>query len=345
VTVTLRQPGVSDAAPLAALLVTQRSYLAPYEPTRPPHFFTTDGQRDRIRMLVDPVTATRMFLILDDDEIVGTLSLSRIAGWPLSAANVGYWVACDHAGRGIATRAVGLAVDYAFATLGLHRLEAGTLLTNSASQRVLERNGFRVIGLSRGYLEINGRFEDHLLFERVISDPFPLPPLPADPTHLIRPASTRDAAALAALLTDVAGEPNAPLLATGRIRPRDERRRVRQTNRSDDAALLVAERDGELLGRIDIWRDPHPNAHHTAEVGIAVRRDARRLGVASALLTAAAKWSRRAGVTRLEALVFLHNDASLAFFRHHGFIEEGMLRGRYLRDNQPTSTVLLSRAV
>ena len=42
----------------------------------------------------------------------------------------------------------------AFVELGLHRIEAGTLLDNVASQRVLERNGFVRFGVALGYLNI-----------------------------------------------------------------------------------------------------------------------------------------------------------------------------------------------
>ena len=76
------------------------------------------------------------------------LGVSNIVEGPFRSANLGYWVARDHNGRGIATAAVGLAVGWAFEERGLHRLEAGTLLDNVGSQRVLEQNGFSEIGIS-----------------------------------------------------------------------------------------------------------------------------------------------------------------------------------------------------
>jgi len=61
--------------------------------------------------------------------------------------------------------AVGELIGLAFGELGLHRLEAGTLIDNLASQRVLEKNGFEAIGLARGYLHIGGEWRDHMLFQ------------------------------------------------------------------------------------------------------------------------------------------------------------------------------------
>jgi ribosomal-protein-alanine N-acetyltransferase len=62
---------------------------------------------------------------------------------------------------------VGSLVEIAFGELDLHRLEAGTLPDNSASQRVLEKNGFERYGLARRFLLIAGEWRDHVLFERI----------------------------------------------------------------------------------------------------------------------------------------------------------------------------------
>jgi ribosomal-protein-alanine N-acetyltransferase len=51
--------------------------------------------------------------------------------------------------------------------LRLHRAEAGTLVHNIGSQRVLERNGFARYGLAPKYLRIAGRWQDHVLFQRI----------------------------------------------------------------------------------------------------------------------------------------------------------------------------------
>jgi ribosomal-protein-alanine N-acetyltransferase len=60
--------------------------------------------------------------------------------------------------------------EYAFGELDLHRLEAGTLLDNLASQRVLENNRFTRIGVARKHLLLGGEWRDHVLFERLADD-------------------------------------------------------------------------------------------------------------------------------------------------------------------------------
>jgi ribosomal-protein-alanine N-acetyltransferase len=142
-----------DADELARLLSTNRSFLAPYEPERPEGFFTVSAQRERLE------AAEHLFGIL--------LKLVRGA---FQSANLGYWVAEDRNGRGLATRGVGAMVELAFGELGLHRLEAATLVDNIASMRVLERNRFAHIGVARHYLRVGGEWRDHVLFQRTAED-------------------------------------------------------------------------------------------------------------------------------------------------------------------------------
>ena len=96
--------------------------------------------------------------------------MSRTSGnsvvrWSFQSASVGYWVAQECNGRGIATRAVAAAKRIAAGELGLHRLEASTLLDNAASQRVLAKNGFVQFGVAPDYLRIAGRWQPHALFQ------------------------------------------------------------------------------------------------------------------------------------------------------------------------------------
>ena len=54
--------------------------------------------------------------------------------------------------------------------LGLHRIEASTLLHNVGSQRVLLKAGFQQIGMAPRYLQIAGKWQDHNLYQVVLHD-------------------------------------------------------------------------------------------------------------------------------------------------------------------------------
>ncbi|GAA0320698.1 GNAT family N-acetyltransferase [Kineococcus aurantiacus] len=165
----LATPG--DAAAVAALLRENWPFLEPYEPERDESHFTTEGQAVLLTQALAEHAAGRAvpYVIEFEGELVGRLTLSGIVRGPFQSADVGYFVAEAVNGRGVATAAVAALAEVAFdpAGLGLHRLQAGTLLSNSASQAVLQRNGFERIGVARRYLRIAGRWQDHVLYQRV----------------------------------------------------------------------------------------------------------------------------------------------------------------------------------
>ena len=76
----------------------------------------------------------------------------------------GFWLDPLLHGQGLMTEAVGLVTAYAFDTLSLHRVHAAFLPGNVASRRVLEKNGFREEGYAENYLQIDGKWADHVLF-------------------------------------------------------------------------------------------------------------------------------------------------------------------------------------
>lgn len=158
---------VKDASLLADLLRVNREFLAPWEPSRPDAFFTTDGQRHAIKdaLLQYECDAVVPHVILHEGAIVGRVTLSNIMRGAFQSCNVGYWVDSAHNGRGFGSAAVREIVDVAFTGLGLHRVEAGTLLHNIASRRVLEHCGFVRFGTAPGYLRIAGRWQDHVLYQ------------------------------------------------------------------------------------------------------------------------------------------------------------------------------------
>ncbi|HYF72980.1 MAG TPA: GNAT family N-acetyltransferase [Nocardioides sp.] len=163
-----------DAAALAAAYRLNREHLAPWEPVRPESFFTEEGQAAEIaRQLADRERDKRYtFVLWHGDTVVGRIAIDNVARGVLQSATLGYWVARDHTGRGLAGELVEHAVARA-RELGLHRLEAGTRLHNRASQAVLRRTGFAEYGVAERFLFIHGEWTDHVLFQRILHD---LPP-------------------------------------------------------------------------------------------------------------------------------------------------------------------------
>jgi RimJ/RimL family protein N-acetyltransferase len=120
---------------------------APYRlcdsPLGPPEVLAMLAQlADGIRLVFSPAA----WMIVEDGEIVGLLSPTK----PLNAADrslhVGYGVAPTRRGRGVATRAVADLAVWARTDDRVHALTAETSVDNPASQAVLARNGFQVVG-------------------------------------------------------------------------------------------------------------------------------------------------------------------------------------------------------
>lgn len=165
----IRRFEVADAAELAALYAANREHLRRFEPVRPQAFFTVAAQAQRARAEAEAAEAGRRYahVILDGTEIAGTIAIDGIMRGAGQMATIGYWVDGARTGRGLGTRAVAAAVETAFEALELHRVQAGTLLDNRASQRVLEKNGFERFGLAPRYVNIAGRWQDHFLYQRL----------------------------------------------------------------------------------------------------------------------------------------------------------------------------------
>jgi [ribosomal protein S5]-alanine N-acetyltransferase len=159
---------LDDAGPLARLVAQNRDYLAPWSPLQADPYFTVDGQRDTLArdLRSRELGAMLPLVILDSGGAVcGRINLNGIIRGAFQSASVGYWVSESQAGHGLASAALADVTAIAFGELGLHRLEASTLLHNTPSQRVLARNGFRPFAVAESYLKIAGWWQDHILFQ------------------------------------------------------------------------------------------------------------------------------------------------------------------------------------
>jgi [ribosomal protein S5]-alanine N-acetyltransferase len=166
--ISLRHLTEEDAPALLAFMQENRGFLEQWEPVRDESYFTLEAQladivADRGHADADRRYAFGIFL---GEELVGRVALSQIVRGIFQNAYLGYSIGERWNGQGLATLAVGLAVDFAFGELGLHRVQAAVMPRNAGSIRVLEKNGFREEGYAVGYLCINGVWEDHRIFAR-----------------------------------------------------------------------------------------------------------------------------------------------------------------------------------
>ena len=139
-------------------------WLSQWDATNPPNSGEQPPTfRQMVRLLRNEARAgrTMAFAVLVGGNFAGQVTLGGMGWGSLRSGYIGYWIDEMYAGRGYMPRAVAMVADYAFFTLGLHRIEINVRPENAASIRVVEKLGFRHEGLRRRYLHIAGDWRDH----------------------------------------------------------------------------------------------------------------------------------------------------------------------------------------
>ncbi|MCL6105427.1 MAG: GNAT family N-acetyltransferase [Actinobacteria bacterium] len=95
---------------------------------------------------------------------IGEANLSSIQRRPFQTGTIGYWIDYQFAGNGYAPEAVVALFQFSFERLGLHRIQIAIVPRNSASRRVVDKLNLRDEGIAVRYLEINGSWEDHIIY-------------------------------------------------------------------------------------------------------------------------------------------------------------------------------------
>lgn len=166
--IVLRPLAVSDERVWHELRQVNASHVLPWEPTLPPG-----------SPVASPVTFRQLVHDFDKQAragqslpwgieagggIVGQVHLFGITTGASRSAAAGYWVARTATGRGIASRAVAVAIDHALGPGGLHRVEVNIRVDNDASLRLARRLGLRDEGVRERFLHIDGQWRDHRSF-------------------------------------------------------------------------------------------------------------------------------------------------------------------------------------
>lgn len=170
----LRPPSQSDFAEWCTLRRESQGYLKPWEPTWSADHLTRRGFSNRIHWVQRSMsngTALPLFLFnRDSGELLGAITLDNIRRGPAQAGTLGYWMAERHAGQGFMREAIKAVTHHAFTQMDLSRVEAACLPENAASRRVLEVSGFKYEGVAQSYLQIDGRWRNHVLYANLRSD-------------------------------------------------------------------------------------------------------------------------------------------------------------------------------
>ncbi|MCI4317060.1 MAG: GNAT family N-acetyltransferase [Thermoplasmata archaeon] len=105
---------------------------------------------------------------------------------------------------------------------------------------------------------------------------------------------------------------------------------------------LSAEVDGALVGGADFKRGRVAKNAHVAELGIAITKPFRGLGLGEPMMRAGIEWAKSLGLTRLRLSVFQTNWRAIALYRKLGFVEEGRLKGEVILEGEAVDELLMA---
>jgi RimJ/RimL family protein N-acetyltransferase len=166
----LRPYRADDLAPLVAAIDAETVHWL----THVPWPYTDEAGRGFLAFAAGSWLAHQAHFAVADaqsDELLGGLNVD--IDLPHAIGEVGYRVNPGARGRQVATRAVGLAVEWAFAELGLARLDLGADTRNVASLRVAEKSGFRREGTLHGLVRRGAERSDDAICSLLPDDPLP----------------------------------------------------------------------------------------------------------------------------------------------------------------------------
>ena len=171
---SLRLPQHSDYRDWMSLRETSAAFLQKWEPSWAPDHLTRKSFTNRVywaQRSLSQGTALPLFLIRrGDNALVGAVTLDNIRRGPAQAGTIGYWTGQPYARQGYMREAVTAVIHFAFTKLDLSRIESACLPENAPSRGLLEKCGYKYEGVAQSYLQIDGRWRNHVLYANLRSD-------------------------------------------------------------------------------------------------------------------------------------------------------------------------------
>ncbi len=166
--VLLRPPGLRDYPDWVHVRRKNRDYLKPFEPTWAENALTHEFFIRRLQQQSRDWREGRAhsFLIFEKGkgDLIGGVNINHVCRGAAQSASLGYWLSEESQGQGLMAESLRLVVGFAFSELKLHRLNAACLPGNGRSRALLTKIGFRQEGFAESYIQIDGKWRDHVLY-------------------------------------------------------------------------------------------------------------------------------------------------------------------------------------
>ncbi|WP_114241060.1 GNAT family N-acetyltransferase [Dyella sp. C9] len=266
--------------------------------------------------------------------LVGDICLNRLDG-DRRSANLGYWVRQSEQRKGIALAATRAVAEFAFATLGLVRIEIVVAVDNQPSRRTAERAGAYFDGISPDRIVDRDQAKPAAVYSLLPPDPggpIPAPDL-HDGTWRLRAYRPDEAEALHAALhesMDTIGRWQgwcSPSYALDDARQWIARTRLAWRGVGDECALAIVDNADQLVGSIGLnhWQSDY----RMANLGYWVRQSRQGQGAAAAAVRLLARHALQVPeLQRLEIVAAADNLPSRRVAEKAGARLESIARNR-----------------
>ena len=161
--IQIRKWELADAKDLATAL-SNGKILDNLRDGLPYPYTEQDGKDFIAAMLAADENSTFAFAITLDGKVIGSIGAFRQENIHKHTAELGYYIAEEHWGKGIMTEAVKQLCDYVFSHTDMIRIYAEPFAYNIGSQRVLEKAGFQYEGTLRNNAVKNGKILDMKMY-------------------------------------------------------------------------------------------------------------------------------------------------------------------------------------
>lgn len=145
------------------------SFLEPHEPKRAENFYTLEFQRANMSceynaFIKQSYIRYWIFKKNHPEKVIGSICFSNILKGAFCSCMVGYKLDKDYCGNGYMQEALIKLIPIICKELSIHRIEAMVMPENIPSISLLTRLHFIEEGYLHSYAQINGEWQDHILY-------------------------------------------------------------------------------------------------------------------------------------------------------------------------------------
>lgn len=166
--IVLRPWSVKDAERLA--IIANNKHIADNLRDGFPHPYSIKDAHSWLNMVIPINDPPKFFAILSEQELAGSIGIVTKEDIYRKNVEIGYFLAEEHWGKGIITKAVKAATAYAFSKFDIVRVYAEPFADNPGSRKVLEKAGFRCEAVFKNYVIKNGVIKNSCIYSVLRED-------------------------------------------------------------------------------------------------------------------------------------------------------------------------------